>query len=63
MSDNKGRNDEHLPLGCGSIEWEKIIGIMKNAGYDRTITLEVFSYDRDYLLLSRDKLKRWWAMR
>jgi sugar phosphate isomerase/epimerase len=63
FSDNKGRNDEHLPLGCGSIEWDKIVGIVKNSGYDRTITLEVFSYDRDYLLLSRDKLKRWWAVR
>ena len=59
-SDNKGRNDDHLPLGCGKIEWKKIIKVMKNARYDRTITLEVFSYDRDYLLLSRDKLKRWW---
>ncbi|ODS35697.1 hypothetical protein BEH94_08715 [Candidatus Altiarchaeales archaeon WOR_SM1_SCG] len=61
FSDNKGKNDDHLPLGCGSIEWKKIIEVMKNSGYDGTITLEVFSYDRDYLLLSRDKLKRWWG--
>jgi sugar phosphate isomerase/epimerase len=60
LSDNKGRYDDHLPLGCGNIEWEKIIKIIKRFGFNRTITLEVFSPDRDYLLLSRDKLKNWW---
>jgi len=61
FSDNKGRNDDHLPLGCGNIEWGRTVEVMKRFGYDGTITLEVFSYDRDYLLLSRDKLKRWWG--
>ncbi|PIU14693.1 MAG: sugar phosphate isomerase/epimerase [Hadesarchaea archaeon CG08_land_8_20_14_0_20_51_8] len=60
FSDNKGKADDHLPLGCGNIEWEKIIKIIKKFKFDRTITLEVFSPDRDYLLLSRDKLKNWW---
>jgi sugar phosphate isomerase/epimerase len=60
LSDNKGERDDHLPLGCGNIEWKKIIEIIKRGGYDQTITLEVFSPDRDYLLLSRDKLKDWW---
>jgi len=60
FSDNKGKEDDHLPLGCGNIEWEKIIKIIKKFKFNKTITLEIFSPDRDYLLLSRDKLKSWW---
>jgi len=59
FSDNRGTEDDHLPLGCGNIKWNEIIKTVKGAGYDRTITLEVFSPDRDYLLISRDKLKKW----
>lgn len=63
FSDNKGENDDHLPLGCGNIKWESIVKILKRHGYEGTITLEVFSPDRDYLLLSRDKLKKLWKSR
>jgi len=59
LSDNKGKEDDHLPLGCGNIDWREIVRIIKKAKFNRTITLEVFSSDRDYLLLSRDKLKEW----
>jgi sugar phosphate isomerase/epimerase len=60
LSDNKGIEDDHLPLGCGNIDWEKIIKILKKYKFDNSITLEIFSKDRDYLLLSREKLLRWW---
>jgi predicted DNA-binding WGR domain protein len=33
----------------------------KAAGYDGTNTLEVFAPQKEYLLLSRDLLRRWWA--
>jgi sugar phosphate isomerase/epimerase len=59
FSDNNGLDDDHLPLGCGNIDWEEIINIIKHYKFDKTITLEVFAPDRDYLLLSRDKLKSW----
>jgi len=59
LSDNRGREDDHLPLGCGNIKWGDIVRVIREAGYNSTITLEVFSPDRDYLLMSRDKLKRW----
>lgn len=58
FSDNKGIHDDHLPLGCGNIDWKNIINIIKKSGYDKTITLEIFSPHRDYLLFSRDKLKK-----
>jgi sugar phosphate isomerase/epimerase len=58
FSDNNGIDDLHLPLGAGNIDWPKIIKILKEYKYNKTITLEVFSPDRDYLLASRDKLRR-----
>jgi len=51
--------DLHLPLGCGDVDWERAVKILKDY-YDGTITLEVFSRDRDYVLLSREKLKKLW---
>ena len=61
LSDNFGKSDDlHLPLRAGTIPWPKIIGLLKKSGYDGTITLEVFSPDRRYLLLSRDILRQLW---
>jgi sugar phosphate isomerase/epimerase len=55
-NDNLGKEDNHLPIGAGIIDFPKLIKALKAIGYDETITLEVFSKDRDYLRLSRDKL-------
>jgi sugar phosphate isomerase/epimerase len=61
LSDNfGGKEDLHLPLGAGAIDWKKIIPMLKSSGYDQTITLEVFSMDRRYLLSSRDKFREIW---
>lgn len=56
VSDNFGKEDDHLPLGAGTIYFPDIIKALKKIGYDDTVTLEVFSNDRDYLGISRDKL-------
>lgn len=55
-SDNSGRDDEHLPIGVGSVDFPRIVKALKKIGYDDTITLEVFSRDRDYLRISKEKL-------
>lgn len=55
-SDNFGREDEHLPIGVGTIDFPKVVQALQRADYDDTITLEVFSRDRDYLRISREKL-------
>lgn len=61
LSDNKGGDaDLHLPLGVGTIDWRWAVGLLKQHGYDGTITLEVFSPDADYLALSRRKLRQLW---
>lgn len=63
VSDNRGGHDDmHLPLGVGNINWPKIVQSLKNAGYDGTITIEVFGDDDDYLAISRTKLERLWNL-
>jgi sugar phosphate isomerase/epimerase len=63
LSENDGTADQHLPLGAiqrSTTNWPKQIRKLKATGYDGTITLEVFSQDKEYLLLSRDLLRKWW---
>jgi sugar phosphate isomerase/epimerase len=61
LHDNDGRRDLHLPPGTGSIDWPAVVRALKEVGYDRTITLEVFSRDRDYVLLAKRKIEALWA--
>lgn len=61
LSDNLARREDlHLPLGAGGISWKPIINLIKETGYDGTITLEVFSRNRTYLINSRDFLRTLW---
>ncbi len=59
LHDNNRSKDLHLPMGCGSINWEKTLKVLKEY-YDGTITLEVFCRDRDYVLLTKKKLRELW---
>jgi len=60
LSDNRLRRDDHMPLGAGRIGWPRVIQLIQKTGYDDTITLEVFSTDPDYVLLSASKVREWW---
>jgi sugar phosphate isomerase/epimerase len=61
LHDNKGGSaDLHLPLGTGTIELDYYISQLQSAGYDATITLEVFTPDRHHLAYSREVLRRVW---
>ena len=61
LHDNKGgAADLHLPLGTGTVNVAHHVRRLQSAGYDGTITLEVFSPDRHYLAYSRDLLRRAW---
>jgi sugar phosphate isomerase/epimerase len=54
-SDNFGQDDNHLPIGAGTVEFQRIIKALQGIGYDETVTFEVFSRDKDYLTVSRNK--------
>jgi sugar phosphate isomerase/epimerase len=57
VSDNFGKEDQHLPIGAGIIDFSKVVKALKGIGYNDTITLEVFSRDRDYLKMSKKKME------
>jgi sugar phosphate isomerase/epimerase len=61
LHDNKGGiADLHLPLGCGNINMLHYVRSLQAHGYDGTITLEVFTPDRHYLMYSREQLRSLW---
>jgi sugar phosphate isomerase/epimerase len=58
VSDNHGQRDEHLPLGSGTVDWPEVVAALVAAGYDRTVTLEVFSEQRQDLVDGRERLRQ-----
>lgn len=62
LHDNRGGvADLHLPLGAGNVDVAGAARLLERCGYDGTITLEVFSEDRNLLLHSRDVLQKVWG--
>jgi sugar phosphate isomerase/epimerase len=62
VSDNRGGvEDLHLPLGAGLIDWRAAVRALKAAGYDGTVTVEVFSREREHLRSSRRLWLEWWS--
>jgi sugar phosphate isomerase/epimerase len=62
VSDNRGGGEDlHLPLGAGMVDWKSELAALKEAGYDGTVTLEVFSREREHLRTSRRLLLEWWG--
>ncbi len=62
VSDNRGgTGDLHLPLGSGSIDWKGHVRLLREAGWDGTVTLEVFAREKSYLLDSRRLWLKWWT--
>jgi sugar phosphate isomerase/epimerase len=59
--DNNGKYDEHLPIGRGKINYRKVVKELKQIGYDKSITLEVFARDRKQAKKSADRLEKLFA--
>ena len=56
--DNKGKKDEHLPIGAGKIPWDFVISVLKAMRYDKTITVEDHSQNKDLKMYSGVLLRR-----
>jgi sugar phosphate isomerase/epimerase len=56
IHDNHGQSDEHLPLGAGTINWEKV-GREIAARYSGTIVIEGRSLDEARISLAA--FRRW----
>lgn len=59
LSDNRGGNDDHLPLGVGTVPWPKVAALLRRRRWRGTITLEVFCADVDYVAVSLRKARAW----
>lgn len=55
LSDNNGKFDEHLPLGHGNIQFQKVAQALMKKGYNQTVTLEVFDPDRRWIAESKNR--------
>jgi len=64
FSDNRSRNDDHMPLGVGTIDWQHAVNSLKASSYDGTITLEIFCGNSEmqynYLETGRKFVKDLW---
>jgi sugar phosphate isomerase/epimerase len=64
FSDNRSRSDDHMPLGVGTVDWKKAVHSLKAAGYNDSITLEIFCNDPHmqykYLDLNRKLVLELW---
>jgi sugar phosphate isomerase/epimerase len=63
VHDNHGKQDEHLPLGKGKIDFRKVVTALKEADYCRTITFEVFTSRTDAVRSREIFKKRWETIR
>jgi sugar phosphate isomerase/epimerase len=61
VSDNFGKLDDHLPIGSGSIPFASILEKLKATGFDRTVTFEIFTDDRQQLPQSRRQFEKRWS--
>ena len=59
IHDNHGKQDEHLPLGDGKIDFKKVVKLLKEVNYDKTITFEVFTSRSDAVRSMRILKKLW----
>ncbi|MGB2983265.1 MAG: sugar phosphate isomerase/epimerase family protein [Candidatus Bipolaricaulia bacterium] len=41
LHDNAGARDEHLAPGEGTIDWHRVLGVLKETGYSGTAVLEI----------------------
>lgn len=61
FSDSNGKEDEHLTIGRGKINYEEIVELLKKINYDKTITLEIFELPRTNAAKSMIKIKKLFA--
>ena len=61
FSDNRGRHDDHMPLGVGTVPWDEVVSHLKKLRYEGTVTLEVFASDPRYFATSLAIARGWWA--
>jgi sugar phosphate isomerase/epimerase len=60
VHDNLGFDDLHLPLAAGSVDWPEVAEVLRRAGYDGTVTIEIFSRKPAQIETSTRLWRDWW---
>jgi sugar phosphate isomerase/epimerase len=60
VHDNLGLEDLHLPLGVGSVDWLEITRVLRGAGYEGTVTIEIFARAAVHIETSVRLWHEWW---
>lgn len=58
VNDSRTPKDEHVPTGSGTIDFGTALEPLRN-GWGGTMSLEVFTFDFEYLALSKRKFEQW----
>lgn len=56
LNDTRVPEDEHLPFGSGTIEFDRILDALKREDWSGTLSLEVFTFDYEYVEMSKRRL-------
>ncbi|WP_129114369.1 sugar phosphate isomerase/epimerase family protein [Halegenticoccus tardaugens] len=56
LNETRGPRDEHLPFGSGTLDFEAVLAPLLDADWDGTASIEAYTFDADYLELSKRKL-------
>lgn len=54
--DNDGNSDVHMPIGSGNINWPIVLKALKEIDYDRTMTLEMHTPEREFIKSGTERL-------
>ncbi len=56
LNDTRVAEDGHVPFGSGTLDFDAILDPVRT-GWDGTLSLEVFTYDWDYIAYSMERLE------
>jgi len=57
INDARQARDEHVPIGSGTTDFETILEPL--ADWEGTLSIEAYTFDKDYMRLSKEKLDAW----
>ncbi|MFW5978140.1 MAG: sugar phosphate isomerase/epimerase family protein [Halohasta sp.] len=60
VNDAREARDEHVPVGSGTTDFGTILAPL-DSGWEGTLSVEAYTFDKDYMRLSKEKLDAWLA--
>lgn len=59
VNDSRTAADEHVPVGSGTIDFETALAPVRRGEWTGTLSVEVYTFDFEYVATSRRKLAGW----